>query len=78
MECPTCKFQLHPNMNNSFIGKNKRNISIFLYHQLCPECGEPIVGIKESSLGELYMNPNNVEGLVFLIKERNKSKEINN
>ncbi len=62
-------------MKNSLIGKNKRNISLFVYYQICPECGEPIVGIKESAMGELYMNPNDVEGLVFLIKDRNKTRE---
>ncbi len=62
-------------MNNSLIGKNKRNISLFVYYQICPECGEPIVGIKESTRGELYMNPNNVEGLVFLTKDRNITRE---
>ncbi len=72
MECPTCNFQLHPNMNNSLIGKNTRNISVFIYYQLCTECGEPIVGIKESSKGELYMNPNNIEELIFLKKDRKK------
>jgi hypothetical protein len=66
---------LNPNMNNSLIGKNKRNTSLFVYYQVCPECGEPIVGIKESSRGELYMNPNDVEGMVFLMKDRNKTKE---
>ncbi|MER5175985.1 MAG: hypothetical protein ABJB73_09455 [Candidatus Nitrosocosmicus sp.] len=70
MECPTCKLQLHLNMKNSFIGKNIQNISLFVYYQICPECGEPIIGIKESAIGELYMNPNNIEGLVFLKKER--------
>ncbi len=75
MECPTCKLQLHPNMHNTLIGKNVRNISIFVFYQICPECGEPIVGIKESAKGELYMNPNNVEGLIFLIKERKKERE---
>jgi hypothetical protein len=74
MECPTCKFQIHPNMNNSFIGKNNRNISLFIYYQICPECGEPIVGIKESIKGELYMNPNDIEGLILLIKERKREK----
>ena len=62
-------------MNNSLIGKNKKNTSLFVYYQICPECGEPIVGIKESTRGELYMNPNNVEGMVFLIKDRNKARE---
>ena len=75
MKCPTCQIPLNPNMNNSFIGKNKRNTSLFVYYQICPECGEPIVGIKESSRGELYMNPNDVEGMVFLIKDRNKTKQ---
>lgn len=75
MKCPTCQIPLNPNMNNALIGKNKRNTSLFVYYQICPECGEPIVGIKESSRGELYMNPNDVEGMVFLIKDRNKTKE---
>ena len=78
MECPICSFNLHPNMQNSFVGKNQQNIGIFVYYQLCPECGEPIVGIKEAPKGEIYMNPNNVEGLVFLKKERKKVKQGNN
>jgi hypothetical protein len=75
MECPTCKLQLHPNMHSTLIGKNVRNISIFIFYQICPECGEPIVGIKESPRGELYMNPNNIEGLIFLLKERKKREK---
>jgi uncharacterized protein with PIN domain len=74
MECPTCKFQLHPNMTNSFIGKNNRNTSLFIYYQICPECGEPIVGIKESAKGDLYMNPNDIEGLILLTKDRKREK----
>jgi hypothetical protein len=61
-------------MNNALIGKNQRNVSIFVYYQICPECGEPIVGIKESSIGEIYMNPKNTEDLVFLTKERRKGR----
>ena len=70
MECPTCNISLHPDMRNSLIGKNKRNVSIFVFYQICPECGEPIVGIKESNLGELYMNPNDDKGLIFLTRRR--------
>ncbi len=55
-------------MSNTLIGRNKRNISIFIYYQLCPECDEPIVGIKEAYRGEVYMKPSNVEGLVLLKK----------
>ena len=75
MECPICQTNLHPNMNNALIGKNQRNISIFVYHQICSECGEPIVGIKESSKGDIYMNPNNIEGITFLTKDRRKESK---
>ncbi|MDQ3084266.1 MAG: hypothetical protein M3Q77_05555 [Thermoproteota archaeon] len=68
MECPTCQSQLHSNMHNALVGKNKRNVSIFVYFQICSECDEPIVGIKEATMGEVYMNPNNIEGLVLLRK----------
>lgn len=72
MECPTCQCQLHSNMNNALVGKNKRNASIFVYFQICPECDEPIIGIKEATRGEVYMNPNNIEGLVLLRKEHRR------
>jgi len=55
-------------MHNALVGRNKRNTSIFVYFQICPECDEPIVGIKEATRGEVYMNPNNIEGLVLLGK----------
>jgi predicted metal-dependent enzyme (double-stranded beta helix superfamily) len=72
MECPTCQSQLHSNMNNALVGKNKRNASIFVYFQICPECDEPIIGIKEAARGEVYMNPNNIDGLVLLRKEHRR------
>jgi hypothetical protein len=64
-------------MNNAFIGKNQRNVSIFVYYQICHECGEPIVGIKESTKGEIYMNPNDAEGIIFLTKQRRKEMRDN-
>jgi hypothetical protein len=59
-------------MTNLFIGKNGRNNNVFIYYQICPECREPIVGIKESLKGEVYLNPNDVEGLVIFTNERRK------
>jgi hypothetical protein len=59
-------------MSNLFIGKNGRNNNVFIYYQICPECREPIVGIKESLKGEVYLNPNDVEGLVIFTNERRK------
>ena len=72
MECPTCQSQFHSNMRNTLVGKNKRNASIFVYFQICPECDEPIVGIKEATRGEVYMNPNNIEDLALLRKEQKR------
>jgi hypothetical protein len=48
------------------VGKNARNNTIFVYYQICPECREPIIGIKESIKGEIYLNPNDVENLVLI------------
>ena len=72
MICPTCQTSFHPHMSNLFIGKNGRNNNVFIYYQICPECREPIVGIKESLKGEVYLNPNDVEGLVIFTNERRK------
>jgi hypothetical protein len=45
---------------------------VFIYYQICHECREPIVGLKESLKGEVYLNPNDVEGLVIFTNERRK------
>ena len=66
LTCPTCQTKFHPHMNNSIVGKNARNNTIFVYYQICPECREPIIGIKESIKGEIYLNPNDVENLVLV------------
>lgn len=66
LTCPTCQNKFHPHMNNSIVGKNVRNNTIFVYYQICPECREPIIGIKESIKGEIYLNPNDVENLVLI------------
>ena len=68
--CPICQTNFHPHMNNSIVGKNARNYTIFVYYQICPECKEPIIGIKESAKGEVYLNPNDVEGLVLMSSRR--------
>jgi hypothetical protein len=53
-------------MSNLIIGKNGKNNNVFIYYQICPECREPIIGLKESLKGEVYLNPNDVEGLIIL------------
>jgi hypothetical protein len=59
-------------MSNLFIGKNGRNNSVFIYYQICPECREPIVGLREAVKGEVYLNPNDVEGLFILTSTRRR------
>ena len=66
LTCPICQNEFHPHMNNSLVGKNARNNTIFVYYQICPECKEPIIGIKESLRGEAYLNPNDVEDIVLI------------
>jgi phage terminase large subunit GpA-like protein len=70
MICPTCQTNFYPHMNNVLIGKNGKNNSVFAYYQMCPECREPILGIKESMKGEVYLNPNAVERLVLLTRQK--------
>ena len=70
LTCPICQNKFHPHMNNSIVGKNARNNTIFVYYQICPECKEPIIGIKESIKGEIYLNPNDVENLVLISSRR--------
>ena len=70
MICPTCQTNFYPHMNNVLIGKNGINNSVFAYYQMCPECREPILGIKESMKGEVYLNPNDVERLVLLTRQK--------
>lgn len=57
-------------MNNTLVGKNRNNNSVFLYYQLCPECKEPIIGIVEAAKGEAYLSPNDIDGLILLTREK--------
>lgn len=36
----------HPQMNIMPIGVKKNGNTIYLYYQICPECGEAVVGLK--------------------------------
>ena len=53
--------------------KEQKECKYFVYFQLCPECEEPIIGVKEAVKGEIYMNPNDTEGLLLLKKERKRA-----
>jgi hypothetical protein len=49
MKCPTCDISFFPDMQFSAIGRNGRKEYVYVYYQMCPECKEPIIGLKEGS-----------------------------
>jgi len=51
-------------MQFSAIGRNGKGHYVYVYYQICPECKEPIVGIKEGGPS------NNVEGITLLKRFR--------
>jgi hypothetical protein len=54
-------------MRNPIIGQNADGINLFAYFQMCPECKQPIVGVKETS--SYYPLDSDVEGLTLLTKK---------
>ena len=49
MKCLSCKENFHPQMYNLWMGINSKNQYVHLYYQMCPNCKNPIIGIKESN-----------------------------
>lgn len=47
MECPNCQTTFYPQMHTQLIGSNSRGMNVFVYYQMCPECKEPVVGVRE-------------------------------
>jgi len=45
--CQTYEANFHPYTNNAVIEKNRKSNNVFIYYQMCPECREPVIGIKE-------------------------------
>ena len=70
MKCPTCQTDFYPHMSNTLVGKNRNNVSVFLYYQLCPECKEPVIGIIEATKGEAYLSPDDITGLILLTRDK--------
>jgi hypothetical protein len=50
------------------MGSNTRGLYVFVYYQLCPNCKEPIVGVKEQKdLDALNID---IKDLILLIKPK--------
>lgn len=68
MICPNCQTNFYPQMHTQLIGSNSRGMNVFIYYQLCPECKEPVVGVRE--LKDLLALSIDVQELTLLTKPK--------
>ncbi len=55
-------------MRTQLMGSNTRGMYVFVYYQLCPNCNEPIVGVKEQKdIDALNID---IKDLTFLTKPK--------
>jgi hypothetical protein len=55
-------------MRTQLIGSNSRSMNVFVYYQMCPECKEPVVGVRElKDLLALFID---VQDLTLLTKPK--------
>ena len=47
LTCANCRTVFVPQMRTQLMGSNTKGLYVFVYYQLCPNCKEPIVGVKE-------------------------------
>lgn len=70
LKCANCKRTFVPLMRTQLIGSNTRGMYVFVYYQLCPNCKEPIVGVKEQKdLAALNID---IKDLTLLTKPNKK------
>ena len=66
--CANCQTIFVPQMCTQLMGSNTRGLYVFVYYQLCPNCKEPIVGVKEQKdLDALNID---IKDLILLIKPK--------
>jgi hypothetical protein len=53
-------------MSNQIIGQNKNKVDVYVFYQICPECKDPIIGVREKRHDEIWVS--DVEGLTLLKK----------
>jgi hypothetical protein len=68
MECPNCQTSFVPQMRTQLMGNNTKGVYVFVYYQLCPNCKEPIVGVKEQK--DLDASNIDIKDLTLLTKPR--------
>jgi hypothetical protein len=55
-------------MRTQLMGSNTRGMYVFVYYQLCPNCKEPIVGVREQK--DLDAMNIDVQDLTLLTKTK--------
>ena len=55
-------------MHTQLMGSSTKGMYIFVYYQLCPNCNEPIVGVREQE--DLDASNIEIEDLTLLTKPR--------
>jgi hypothetical protein len=68
MECPNCQTSFYPPMHTQLVGSNSRRMNVFVDYQMCPECKEPVVGVRE--LKDLLALSIDVQDLTLLTKPK--------
>lgn len=71
MICPNCNVSFHPQMTSQRIGRNSRDITVYVFIQMCPECKEPVVGTREQKPDEILVNDSDVQDLTLMVKQKN-------
>ena len=66
--CANCQTIFVPQLRTQLMESNTRGLYVFVYYQLCPNCNEPIVGVKEQKdLDALNID---LKDLILLIKPK--------
>jgi hypothetical protein len=66
--CSNCQISFVPQMRTQLMGSNNSGMYVFVYYQLCPNCKEPIVGVKEQN--DLDALNSDIKELKILTKPR--------
>ena len=68
LTCANCQTIFDPQMRTQLMGSNTRGMYVFVYYQLCPNCKEPIVGVREQK--DLDAMNIDVQDLTLLTKTK--------
>ena len=56
-------------MQSMLTGPNAKGINVYVFYQICPECREPIVGVREKRQNKTFVLSSDVQDLALLTKQ---------